>query len=167
MDANIGAPLVGTRYQVECFDKHGRLKWRDTAKNLVVNEGLDDLLEQYFLGSAYTASHFVGLTDGAPTIAAGDTLASQAGWNEVTAYTGDRKAFQPGAVSGQSTNNSANRAEFTINANNTTIGGLFLTTAETGTSGVLYGAAAFDGGDKQLDDEDVLRVTATATAAAA
>jgi hypothetical protein len=167
MSDKLGAVQPSTRYSVECYDAAGNLKWSDVADNLVVNAGLNDLLDKYFKGSTYTAAHFIGLTDGTPTIDATDTLASHAGWVEVDDYAGDRKAFTPGTVSGQSVSNSNDRAEFTVDTNNTTIGGLFLATVATGSSGVLYGVAAFTAGNKTLDEDDVLRVTATATAAAA
>ena len=149
-------------FEVECFDKHGNLKWKDTIKNLVVNEGLDDVLDKYLKGSGYTAAHYVGLTDSTPTVAAADTLASHAGWAEVTAYDeATRQVYTPGTVSGQSVSNTASKAVFTISTNATTIGGCFLCTDIT-----LYGGGAFSAGDKTLDDDDVLNVTVTATAAA-
>lgn len=167
--SDLGLVRAQTRYDVVCFGPDGKEKWRDTAFNLVVNEGLNDLLDKYFKGSTYTAAHYVGLTDGTPTPAAGDTMASHAGWTEVTAYTeGTRQAFTPGTVASQSVDNSASKATFSINGT-TTVGGLFLTTNNTkgGSTGTLYGAAAFSGGDKSLGNGDTLQVTATATAAAA
>ena len=156
-------------FEVECYDKNGKLKWKDTIKNLVVNEGLDDVLDQYLKGSAYTAAHYVGLTAGTPSVAAGDTMASHAGWTEVVAY--DEAVRQDatwGTVSSQSVNNGSNKAVFTISTNATTIGGCFLTTNSTksGSTGTLYGGGAFTAGNKSLDDDDVLNVTITATAAA-
>lgn len=148
----------------------GVLKWEDENHNLVVNVGLDDVLDKYFKGSAYTAAFYVGLTDGTPTIAAGDTMASHAGWVEVTAYTeANRPALTLGTVSGQSVDNSASKASFNINADTTTIGGAFAVTDNTkgGSTGTLYGAAALSAGDKGLDNGDTLQVTVTLTAASA
>jgi hypothetical protein len=159
---------VRGRWEFVCRDKHGRVKWTDVIENLVVNVGLDDLLDKYFKGSAYTAAHYVGLTDGTPTPAAGDTMASHAGWTEVTAYDeATRQAFTPGTVSGQSVDNSASKATFTISADTTTVGGAFLTTNNTkgGSTGTLYAIGAFSAGDKSLDDNDTLDVTATFTSA--
>ncbi len=156
-------------YKVECFDKYGKLKWIDEVKNLVVNVGLDDVLDKYLKGSAYTAAFYVGLTDGTPSVAAGDTMASHAGWTEVVAYDeAVRQTLTLGSVSGQSVDNSASKAVFTISTNSTTIGGAFVTTNSTksGSSGTLYGAGAFSGGDKSADDDDTLNVTVTCTAAA-
>lgn len=145
-------------------------KWTEEVKNTVVNTGLDDILDKYYKGSTYTAAHYVGLTDGTPTPAAGDTMASHAGWTEVTAYDeANRPTLTLGSVSSQSVDNSASKAQFTIDTNSTTIGGAFLSTDNTvgGTSGTLIGVAAFTAGDKSLDDNDVLNVTVTLTASAA
>ena len=110
------------------------------------------------------------LTDGTPTIAAGDTMASHVGWAEVVAYSeGTRPALTLGTVASQSVDNSASKASFSINANSTTIGGAAVTTngTKSGTTGTLYGAAAFTGGDKSTDSGDSLNVTITLTAASA
>lgn len=153
-------------YEVECLDADGKLKWRDRVENLVTNEGLNDILTNYWKGAAYTASFFVGLTDGTPTVAAGDTLAAHAGWTEITAYTGDRQALTLGAVASQSVDNSASKASFPITGT-ATVGGAFIATVANGTAGVLVGAGAFSGGDKGVASGDTLNVTATLTAATA
>jgi len=156
-------------FVVECFGPDGRLKWRDEIHNLVVDEGLNDSLDKYFKGSAYTAAHYCGLTSGSPTITAADTLASHSGWTEVTGYDETaRPTVVWGTVASGSVDNSANKAVFTINAS-ATIGGAFIATDSTkgGTSGVLYGAGAFTGGDKTLSAGDTLNVTVTASSTAA
>lgn len=140
----------------------GRLQWAEAYENLIVNEGLDDMLDKYFKGSTYTAAHYVGLADGTPTPAAGDTMSSHAGWSEVTAYSeSNRQDFTPGTVSSQSVNNSSNKAVFSINGT-TTVGGGFLTTNNTksGTTGTLVAIGAFTGGDKSLGNGDSLSVQA-------
>lgn len=161
---------MGTFWEFECYDKHGRLKWRDSFHNLVVNAGLDDVLQVYFKESDYTAAHYVGLTAGSPSFAAGDTLSSHAGWTEVTAYDeANRPTLTLGSVSDQSVDNSASKASFTISSDSTTLGGAFLATNNTkgGTTGILYGGGAFSAGNKSLDDGDTLNVTVTLTSAAA
>lgn len=163
------ADILSThRYLVEAFDRDGNLLWTEEFDNIVVNSGLADIVDKYYRGNAYTAAHYVGLTDGTPTFAADDTMASHAGWTEVTAYSeGTREAYTPGAVSGTSVDNSASVAEFTINAS-TTVGGAFLTTDSTkgGTTGTLIGGGAFST-DRSLGSGDTLRVTITASAASA
>ena len=73
-------------WRFEARDPQGNIKWVEEIHNIIVNVGLDDILDKYYKGSTYTASFFVGLTDGTPTVAAADTMASHAGWTEVTAY---------------------------------------------------------------------------------
>ena len=157
-------------YVLECFGRDGKLKWVDHIVNLVTSEGLDDLLTNYLKGSGYTAAFYVGLTDGTPTVAAGDTMASHAGWVEVVAYDeATREVLTLGSVATQSVDNSASKASYAINADTTTVGGAFITTNSTksGSTGTLYGVGAFTGGDKAVDDGDTLNVTVTLTAATA
>ena len=154
-------------YIIECVAPDGTVKWVEEIHNLITTEGLNDSLDKHLKGSAYTAAWYVGLTDGTPTPAAGDTLASHAGWVEVTAYTGDRQALVLGSVSGGSVSNTASKASFPVTSDATTIGGAFLATVATGTAGVLYGVGAFSGGDKSADNGDTLNVTVTCTAASA
>ena len=156
------------RYDVVCRDKSGKIKWIDHIENLVVNVGLDDVLDKYFKGSAYTAAWYVGLTDGTPTVAAADTMASHVGWVDDTTYSdANRPTLTLGTVASQSVDNSASVAVFNINGT-ATIGGCFVTTSNTkgGTTGILYGAGAFTGGDKSVTSGDTLNVTVTLTAAA-
>jgi hypothetical protein len=163
----VAGMLRKNRYKVECI-RDGQVIWTEEIDNLVVNVGLDDSLDKHLKGSAYTAAWYVGLTGADPTFAAGDTMASHAGWTEITAYTAaNRLGWVGGTVSGQSVSNSANKAEFTINGT-VTVGGAFMVSENTkgGTSGVLYGGGAFSQ-NRNLIADDILRVTVTATAAAA
>lgn len=156
---------VGGVFTFECYGPDGTLKWKDEAKNLVTNVGLQHILDILFVSATTQIDPwYVGLTDGTPTVAAGDTSASHVGWTEVTAYTDNRKAYVD-VRSGQSVTNSASKASFAINADTTTIGGAFLDSAATGTAGTLLCAAAFTGGDKSADSGDTLEVTYTFSAA--
>lgn len=148
-------------FLVECFDEDGNLKWQAEIHNVIVNEGKDDILEQYFNGATYTASHFVGLTDGTPTVAPGDDMTTHAGWTEITAYSeATRPAYDPAAASGQSITNSASKASFSINGT-ATVGGAFITTDNTkgGTAGTLIAGGAFSTGDQGVNSGDTLNVT--------
>ena len=165
---SVNLPLsFGHHYHVECFDADGVLKWEDHSDNLVMDVGLDEYLQRIFKSSGFTAADFIGLTDDTPTIVAGDTAASHAGWIEAQGYTeGTREAFVLGAVASQSVDNSASKASFSINAADT-IGGAFAIDNSTkgGTTGILIGAAVFSGGDKVVANLDTLNVTVTCTAA--
>ena len=155
-------------FVVKCFDREGRLKWVEVVNNLVTNEGLNDILNVYYEGAAAPTAFYVGLTNASPTFAAGDTMASHAGWTENTNYSeSGRPACSFGAVSGQQVSNSGNPATFSINAT-TTIGGAFLTTNATkgGTAGKLIGGAAFSA-NRSLANGDTLQVTVTASASSA
>jgi len=165
--AGLASISFRNHYHVECFGPDGVLKWEDHCDNLVMDVGLDEYLQRIWKSSAFTAADFIGLTDDTPTIVAGDTASSHAGWIEAQGYTeGTREAFVPGTVSAQSVDNSASKASFSINAADT-IGGAFAIDESTkgGTTGILIGAAAFSGGDKVVANLDTLNVTVTSTAA--
>jgi len=171
-DAEIQRPPRGKdevtaigRFDIEVVRK-GKVISRRTAYNRVVTTGLNDIIDKFFNGSGYTAALYVGLTDGSPTIVAGDTISSHAGWSEVTAYDeAARPALNMGSASSASANNGSNKATFTIDTNSTTVGGLFIATDDTkgGTAGTLIAAVALTGGDESLDDDDVVNVTYTFT----
>jgi len=158
---------VGGQFRVTCRDSEGRVKWDEIADNLVVNVGLQHILDVLFAGASQVDPWYVGLTDGTPTVAAGDTAASHAGWTEVTAYDEANRQTFVDVRTGQSVDNSASKAAFTISSDATTIGGAFLISDNTkgGSAGTLLCAAAFTGGDKVADDNDTLSVQYTFTAA--
>lgn len=158
---------AGGVFTITCRDKDGNLKWEDSSPNLVVNVGLQDMNAKYFVGSAYTATWFLGLVTGpssGTTFAAGDTLASHAGWTEDANYAGTRKACTFGTATTADPSvitNSLNTASFTMNAT-TTIAGAFLCSVASGTSGILFSASDFQSpGDRSVVNADVLVVTYT------
>jgi hypothetical protein len=112
-------------------------KWADTIDNIVVNAGLNHILDVVLSGGTQITTWYLGLLSATPTVAAGDTMASHGGWTEITAYDeAVRQTFVEAGASGQCLSNSASPAAFTA-------------------------------GNKDLDDNDTLSVTLTATAAAA
>lgn len=151
------------------------LKWADGFDNLVVNTGLDEILDKFWKGSGYTAAHYVGLLDAAVSpiaFAAADDEDTHAGWTEVTAYSeANRQTLTLGTVSGQSVDNSASKAAFSINATANVEGALVSTsndkTPPSPITGILISAGAFTGGFKAVDNGDTLNVTVTLTAASA
>ena len=157
---------VKNYYTVECVGEDGAVKWVEEFGNLVVDTGLNDLLDKYLKGSTYTAAWYVGLTDASPSTAAGDTLASAA-WSEVVPYSdGTRPALTLGTVAAKSVDNSASKASFTINATES-VGGAFVAASSTKseTASMLYSVGAF-AADKPVSDGDTLNVTVTLTTAA-
>ena len=161
-------------FEIKCHDKDGNLKWQAESKNLVVNAGL-----AYMAGTALTSvtqitSFFLGLygAGASNTPAAGDTMASHAGWTEDTNYSnGTRVAatFVTATTANPSVvTNSASPAVFNINGT-TTIGGAFLTSGSVkgGTTGTLFSAADFGSpGDRNVVNSDTLSVTYTFSLAA-
>jgi hypothetical protein len=159
----------GGIFTVECRDTNGELKWVSKTPNLVVNVGLADMNTRYFKGSGYTAAWYVGIYGAASTNnpASTDTMASHAGWTEVTAYSASTR---PVATFGAATTadpsliaNSASPAQFSINTS-ANVGGAFLTTGDLkgGTSGTLFSAADFAApGDRVVQSGDTLSVTYT------
>lgn len=152
-------------YSVECRDKDGNLKWSEDIENLVVTVGKNDLLDKYFSGSAYTAAWYLGLVDGAstPTYAATDTMASHAGWTENQSYSNATRP-PPSWSSAAAGSKATTATAFNINAT-ATIAGCFMTTVSTkgATTGILYSAGSFTGGNKSVASGDTLSVTYTAT----
>lgn len=154
------------RYFVECFDADGNLKWRDEIQNLVTTGGKNDALDKYLSGATYTAAWYIGLisSSGYSAVAAGDTAASHAGWTEATQYSqASRPTAAFSAAAGGSKSLSA-PLSYSINAS-VTIKGCFLISNATkgGTTGVLYSAGLFSGGDKVLQSGDTLNVSYTAS----
>ena len=161
-------------YHIECRDKDGNFKWTAESKNLVVNVGL-----QYMAGSALTSvsqitTWYLGLygAGASNTPAAGDTMASHAGWTEVTAYSNANRVtatFVTATTANPSVvTNTASPAVFNINGT-ATVGGAFLTSENTkgGTTGTLFSAADFGSpGDRSVVNSDTLSVTYTFSLAA-
>lgn len=162
--SSIDGASAGGVYTVVCVGADGVEKWSDTFHNLVVNQGLQDMNSKYFQGSGYTAAWYLGLVTGpgsGTTFAATDTLASKA-WTENTNYTGNRKAVTFGTATTADPSvitNSAAPSLFVMNANAQTIAGALLCSVATGTSGILFSAGDFTGGDKIVDSGDTLSVT--------
>ncbi len=154
----LGLPALGD------WLARGVIKWETTIENLVTTAGLNYLIGCALASTTQITAWSLGLTSTSPTVSAGDTAASHGGWTEVTAYSqGTRVTWTPGSVSGGSVDNSGSVANFSINANGTAIGGAFLISNNTksGTTGTLYAAGAFTGGNKTLGSGDTLAVTAT------
>lgn len=152
-----------TRYRVECRDRAGNLKWVEEFDNLVTTAGKNKLIDACFKTGLTSPAWFVGLK-GTGSVAAGDTMASHAGWSEFTAVSnGTRPAWTPGSVSGGSVDNSASKAVFTINADNQTVYGAFLADNATlgGATGTLYGGGDLGTARSGLMTGDTLSITVT------
>lgn len=170
-----GGLLVPTSNILGTGEYHGQIirdgavidEWID--KNLVVNEGLNSMLNVMFHSAAQITTWYVGLYEGNYTPVAtvtAATIASAA--TETTAYTQTaRPEFVEAAAASQSITNSANRATFTFNDTKTVYGAFLVSTAtKSGTTGTLFSAARF-ASSKAVVSGDELLLTYTFTAASA
>jgi hypothetical protein len=165
----------GGVFTLTCRDASGNIKWVEQAHNLVVNEGLQHMNQQYFLGVGYTAVWYLGLYGSAISNipAATDTMASHPGWSEVTVYSNLTRPsvdFDTPSLAGPSIiSNVATPANYNINGT-ATIGGAFLVSESTkgGTTGILFSAAPLQApGDRAVSNGDIISVTYTFSLAAA
>lgn len=152
------------RFRVECLDADRNVKWVDEFPNLVVNAGKNAMLDTYLAGSAYTAGTiYMGLVNGGstPTYAAADTMSSHAGWTEVTAVTANRGSISWSAASAGAKATASN-VSFSITGS-ATIAGVFIvqggTSANGNTTGTLFSAGSFSGGNRGVANLDTLNVS--------
>lgn len=136
-------------------------------KNLVVDEGLNSLLNIMFNGATQVGTWYLGVFEANYTPVAGVTAATIASAStECTAYDGStRPAYVEASSTAKSMTNSASRASFVFNASKS-IYGAFLISDNTkgGTSGTLFSAARFSSAKTVVDDDELL-LTYTFTAA--
>lgn len=152
-------------YEVTCV-RDGVEIWKEEVKNLVTQEGLDHLLNTYFNGAAYTATHFLALKTGTPIIDS-TTLATFVATYETTLYEGLRKEIDLGSPTAGSealsrqVDNSGNPCLFSIN-DNVSVTGVGVCTVDTGDAGVLFSGADF-AAPRPLIAGDMLSITCTFT----
>lgn len=159
---------AGGVFKIQCIDKDGNMKWEAESHNLVVNVGLQSMNSVYFASGTQITAWYIGLygAGASNNPAAGDTMALHTGWTENTTYS---NATRPACTFGTATtadpsviSNTASPASFNINGT-TTIGGAFLVSNNTkgGSTGTLFSAADFTGGDRSVASGDTLNVTYT------
>lgn len=153
---------LGGRFLVDHV-RDGKVIDQFAFDNLVVNEGLDHILNTVFHGGTQVGTWYLGLFEGNYTPISTVTAATiAAAATECTAYTeSQRQEYNEAAASAQSITNSANRATFTFNATKTIYGGFLVSNpTKSATSGVLLSAARFNA-SKQVTTDDQLLVTYT------
>jgi len=167
----LGKIRLGGIFEVGCWDKFGKLKWREKASNLITNEGLDAILDIMLHAATQITTWYMAIFEDDHTPAAGDTYAVP-GYTESTAYDeATRPEYEEAAASGQSITNSANKAVFTISATKTIYGAALVgggsgatTKGDAAGGGTLLCAAKFSAARSVLDD-DTLNITYTVSAA--
>lgn len=134
--------------------------------SLVTDVGINHILNTEFNSGTQVlqGAWYLGLVNNtpSPTSAAGDTLASHAGWAETTSYAGNRKAWTNGASTAKTMTNAAT-VDFVM-ASTIVVAGFFMCTAATGSSGTLFAVVAFTGGTSSANSGDTLQLTCTVSA---
>lgn len=151
---------VGGEFIVEHV-RNGEVIDTERCPNIVVNEGLNHLLDVLLHGSTQVNPWYIGLFEGNYTPLASVTAATiTAASTECTAYDESTRAeYVEAAASSQSTTNAASKATFTMNATKTVYGAFMVSaSAKSATTGTLLSAARF-GTAKSLADDDQLLVT--------
>lgn len=139
------------------------------SKNLVVNEGLNHLLDTVLHASTPVTTWYVGLFEGDYTPVATDTAANIASnATECTAYDeAARVTWDEAAASSQQITNSASKATFTMNATKTVYGAFLVSSStKSGTSGTLFAASKFSVARSVVSTDELL-VTYTVQAVSA
>lgn len=156
-----GVKLGGT-FKVTCHDRDGNLKWIDVAKNIVVNEGLQQILDMVFdTDVSAPQKWFVGLTDSnVGSAGATDAAAGHGNFTETTGYSEAVRQLFVYARTNQTMSNTDSAAAFSMDATDN-IGGAFLSSDsnKATTAGVLLCVAAFSEGTKAVDDGDTVNVS--------
>jgi len=158
--------LVGGAYTGQII-RDGKVIDEFEDSNLVVNEGLNSLLNIMFFASTQITAWYLGVFEGNYTPVAGLTAATvTSASTECTAYaSATRPAYTAATSSAQSTTNSASRASFVFNATKTVYGAFLVSNStKSSTAGTLFSAARF-GTSKSVVSGDELLLTYTFTAA--
>lgn len=154
---------LGGIFVAESYDKWGKPKWKDTAKNKVVNVGLRNILDVAFCGAAtQVGTWYMGLM-------ASTAITSTYTSTDISEATEISNANRPAYVetrTNQTLSNSGAKSTFTINKDGTTVEGAFLISSNTigSTAGTLMCGAPFSGGSKTGDSGDKIIVTYTLVA---
>ena len=148
------------KFVVEHF-RDGKLIGTHELPNGIVDVGINHILEVEFNGGTQVTTWYIGIIDNASfsALAAADTMASHAGWIEVTTYDeATRPEWTAGTAAARAITNAVS-VDFTISATKT-LKGIFITTQNTkgGTTGTLWSTAAF-GSTVSVVDDDVLKIT--------
>ena len=135
--------------------------WKE--KNIVVNQGLNYILDAALSGGTVNTTHYVGLFSNNYTPIASTLVTNltevNAKYDELT-----RPTWTEAGASSQSISNSASPASFTFNASETVYGAFLISNnTKGGTTGTLIAASKFASA-RSVIAADVINVTYTLSA---
>ena len=156
-------------------------KWLDKWRNTVITEGKNAALTHFLKGSSYTASQVMGLIEdtGYSALAAGNTAGSITaagggspanGWNEAPSSTCASRGTPSFGTASSGSLATSSAVSFSIIATDTIKGAFLLCRSAAGTapsstvgntSGAIYSAGLFSGGDRAVANGDTLNVSGT------
>lgn len=147
------------------------VKWEDKYHNLVTTAGKNDALDKYLAGSSYSATWYLGLiaSTSYSAVAAADTASSHSGWLEAggtnaPAYSASTRPAPTFASASSGSKSTSSAVTYSITSSGTVKGSFLISNStKDGTSGILYSAGLFSGGDKTVGNGDTLSVTYTAS----
>lgn len=160
----LNAPLL-LDLKAELAAIPSEVKWADSVHNLITTVGKNNILDNHFSGSAYTAAWFVGLIDNASfaALAAADTSATHAGWIEFVGYSNSTRIAPSWSAASAGSKAFSTAVSFAITAAATLNGG-FINSVSTksGTTGVLCSEGSF-AATRVVANGDTLNVSYTST----
>lgn len=152
------------RYVLECIGADGKIKWSEAFDNVVTTVGKNLLLDTGLAGANYSVTGpYLLLITNYTSVNANHTMASHSGWDEFTAYNGNRAtALFSSAANGSKALTSA--VSFSINDAGTVNGcgmvfGTGAINSKGSTAGTLLSVGAFSGGPKSVGNGDTLNVS--------
>ena len=161
--------------ELEAFERYmeslTEVKWAADAPNVVTDQGARTMLDAGLAGSSYTAATYMGLIGAVSYVsapAAGDTMASHSNWTEggganAPTYSGNRPTVSWSAASSRSKAPSS-APVFSITGSGTAKGvflvfGSGASATKDNTSGSLWSAGLFTGGDQAVVNTNTVTVT--------
>ena len=158
-------------YTFKCFEyEGGPLLWEEKIDNVVCTLGKNLMLQTALTGSAYTVTGpYMGLISsvGYTAVAAADTMASHAGWNEAGSTNAPTFAARVAPAFGTASAGAISTStptSFTMTGAGTLVGafityGTGAVTTLMSTAGTLLSAGAFTGGNQPVNSGNVVQVT--------
>lgn len=149
---------IGGQFEHDVL-RAGKLLGAARDPNIVVNQGLNALLDIMFHAATQITAWYVGIFEGNYTPVATDTAANiAANSTECTAYDeATRVAYDEAAASGQSITNAASKATFTMSASKTVHGAFLVSaSAKSATTGTLFSASKFSAARAVVDNDQLL-----------